>query len=86
MLLFAEGPGLAPIGGVLLPFIPARLVLDPEIEGTEGRGGDPAGNGGDFPPKIEFRVEDDLLRGMNAEGSVVVVPSWERESLLLECD
>ena len=65
--------------------MPARFVWEPEIEGTDGRGGEPAGIGGDFPPNIEFSVEDDLFRGMSGTGSAVV-PSCERESLLLEWD
>lgn len=63
----------------------ARFVLDPETEGREGSGGEPAGGGGDFPPKTEFSVEEDLLRGISGMVSTVV-PSWERESLLLECE
>ena len=65
--------------------MPARFVLEPETEGREGSGGEPAGSGGDFHPKIEFSVEDDLFRGISGTGSAVV-PSCERESLLLECE
>lgn len=65
--------------------MPARFVLEPETEGREGSGGDPAGSGGDFPPKTDPSVEDDLFRGISGTASAVV-PSWERESLLLECE
>ena len=65
--------------------MPARFVWEPETEGREGSGGEAAGSGGDFPPKTEFSVEDDLFRGISGTGSAVV-PSCERESLLLECE
>jgi hypothetical protein len=78
------GDGLGPSGGVLVPFRPVRLVYDPE---TDGRGGDMAGIEGDFAPKMEFKVEDDLLRGMSTEAAAsTVAPSCECESLLLERD
>lgn len=67
-----EGAGREPSGGVLLPFMAARFVLEPETEGREGSGGDVAGGGGDFPPKTEFSVEDDLLRGISGTVSTVV--------------
>ena len=64
------GAGLPPKGGVLLPFIAAKLELEPEME---GRGGDPLGGGGDLP-KTELRVEEDLFRGISI-GASVVAPS-----------
>lgn len=65
--------------------MPARFVLELDTDCREGRGGEAEGSGGDFAPKTEFSVEDDLFRGISGTGSAVV-PSWERESLLLECE
>jgi hypothetical protein len=65
--------------------MPARFVLELDTDWREGRGGEPEGSGGDFPPKTEFSVDDDLFRGIPGTGSTVV-PSCERESLLLECE
>jgi hypothetical protein len=67
-----DGKGREPSGGVLLPFMPARFVLELETDWSEGRGGEVEGSGGDFPPKTEFSVEDDLFRGISGTGSAAV--------------
>lgn len=65
--------------------MPARFVFELETDWSEGRGGEVEGSGGDFPPNTEFSVEDDLFWGNSGTGSAAV-PSWECESLLLECE
>lgn len=52
--------------------MPARFVLELDTDCREGRGGEAEGSGGDFPPKTEFSVEEDLFRGISGTGSAVV--------------
>jgi hypothetical protein len=52
--------------------MPARFVLELDTDWSEGRGGEAEGSGGDFPPKTEFSVDDDLFRGISGTGSAVV--------------